>query len=274
MRHNVNFAKCISFRLKILCKCVGYGKFDTLFTCIAVNNVIHYSNKKTKSKMICKNRGCGQEYIEGPECVFHSGLPVFHEGLKGWSCCAKRTTDFNAFLAIKGCAAGKHTLEDQRPQPVNGAAISSPVKVPQGVPVTTKDQSMTVDPIIIAPVVNDQIKAAKTTANSQMNVAKTVVNGQINDAKPTKNEIELFDPVDPAPNITSGTLCRRKGCGYKYASSSDAALVQKCMFHTGAPVFHDAGKGWSCCKKRVYDFDEFMKMKGCTESVHRFIDQK
>lgn len=61
---------------------------------------------------ICKNGGCGQAY-ETPAsnqqpCVHHPGVPVFHEGLKYWSCCTKRTSDFAQFLAQKGCQTGVH----------------------------------------------------------------------------------------------------------------------------------------------------------------------
>lgn len=60
----------------------------------------------------CKYGGCGATY-ESPasddtECNYHPGVPVFHEGLKYWSCCTKRTTDFAAFMSQKGCAYGKH----------------------------------------------------------------------------------------------------------------------------------------------------------------------
>lgn len=60
----------------------------------------------------CKHGGCGQVY-ESPasddtDCVHHPGVPIFHEGLKFWSCCTKRTTDFAAFMNQKGCAYGKH----------------------------------------------------------------------------------------------------------------------------------------------------------------------
>nr|XP_042706937.1 uncharacterized protein LOC101936142 isoform X1 [Chrysemys picta bellii] len=36
-------------------------------------------------------------------CVYHPGVPIFHDALKGWSCCKKRTTDFSEFLSIKVC---------------------------------------------------------------------------------------------------------------------------------------------------------------------------
>lgn len=60
---------------------------------------------------LCK-RGCNTTY-QGPEtdlttCIYHSGSPIFHEGMKFWTCCQKRTTDFNAFLSQVGCTQGKH----------------------------------------------------------------------------------------------------------------------------------------------------------------------
>ncbi|XP_076045040.1 cysteine and histidine rich domain containing protein isoform X2 [Oratosquilla oratoria] len=60
----------------------------------------------------CKNNSCKAEY-EGPEsnlemCKHHPGFPVFHEGLKYWTCCNKRTSDFTEFLAQEGCSTGSH----------------------------------------------------------------------------------------------------------------------------------------------------------------------
>lgn len=34
------------------------------------------------------------------------------------------------------------------------------------------------------------------------------------------------------------------------------------------PYFHDAYKGWSCCKKKSVDFTEFLNIKGCELSKH------
>lgn len=60
----------------------------------------------------CKNNSCKATY-KGPTseeetCNYHSGVPIFHEGLKYWSCCQKRTTEFSVFLQQPGCTRGKH----------------------------------------------------------------------------------------------------------------------------------------------------------------------
>ncbi len=49
-------------------------------------------------------------------CCFHPGVAVFHEGLKGWSCCSKKVINFDDFMQIPGCAVGKHTDVDTRPK--------------------------------------------------------------------------------------------------------------------------------------------------------------
>lgn len=61
---------------------------------------------------ICKNGGCNFEYIDycsnDNECIHHPGVPIFHEGMKYWSCCQKKTSDFTAFMNQLGCTTGKH----------------------------------------------------------------------------------------------------------------------------------------------------------------------
>jgi hypothetical protein len=66
----------------------------------------------------CKNKSCQVQY-EGPEsdqglCLYHPGYPVFHEGLKFWSCCVKRTSDFDEFLKQKGCETGRHCWDKMK----------------------------------------------------------------------------------------------------------------------------------------------------------------
>ncbi|XP_033111950.1 cysteine and histidine-rich domain-containing protein 1-like [Anneissia japonica] len=60
--------------------------------------------------------------------------------------------------------------------------------------------------------------------------------------------------------------CYNKGCGKQFTKEQDGPDV--CEFHPGGPIFHDAYKGWSCCKKRTTDFTEFLNIKGCTKGYH------
>lgn len=60
----------------------------------------------------CNNNSCKATYT-GPACDdevcnHHPGVPIFHEGMKYWSCCQKKTTHFTTFLEQPGCTQGKH----------------------------------------------------------------------------------------------------------------------------------------------------------------------
>jgi len=71
---------------------------------------------------LCYNASCGQTFkmSENREdsCVYHPGVPVFHDAYKSWSCCNKKTTDFTEFLSIKGCKVGLHSNVKPVPKPV------------------------------------------------------------------------------------------------------------------------------------------------------------
>jgi len=64
--------------------------------------------------------------------------------------------------------------------------------------------------------------------------------------------------------------CRRKGCGETFKGGSRDE--EKCVHHPGVPIFHEGSKGYSCCKRRVLEFDQFMTMEGCkTKDRHLFV---
>ncbi|CAF2713282.1 unnamed protein product [Rotaria sp. Silwood2] len=70
-------------------------------------------NDDIKPGTPCKHASCGVEYTtvdqeQVTSCRFHPGVPIFHEGMKYWSCCQKKTTDFEAFTAQPGCTEGEH----------------------------------------------------------------------------------------------------------------------------------------------------------------------
>lgn len=78
-----------------------------------------------KSGTLCKHGGCNYAYEgnldDNKPCVYHPGVPIFHEGLKFWSCCQRRTSDFTAFMNQPGCETGSHkwTSDEERSKAVN-----------------------------------------------------------------------------------------------------------------------------------------------------------
>ena len=56
--------------------------------------------------------------------------------------------------------------------------------------------------------------------------------------------------------------CYNRGCGKKFSPRDNPPDSTHCTFHPGAPFFHDAYKGWSCCNKKCTDFTEFLNTPG------------
>merc|ERR1711884_566105 len=60
--------------------------------------------------------------------------------------------------------------------------------------------------------------------------------------------------------------CKRGGCNKKYFEKENNP--EACKYHPGKPIFHDCKKGWTCCNKIAYDWDEFQKIQGCMIGPH------
>ena len=70
--------------------------------------------------------------------------------------------------------------------------------------------------------------------------------------------------------IPDGAKCKRLGCEATHPSPSSSA---PCVFHPGVPIFHEGSKGYSCCKRRVLEFEQFLKIAGCAENKHLFVGE-
>ena len=195
----------------------------------------------------CLNKGCGKPFdslnLDG--CQYHPGGPVFHDALKGWSCCEKKVVDFDSFLKIPGCTKGKHS-----------SVVASKPTEPKAEPV-------------VAPLPTKAVQVAAKVDNLTESFKSSEITKPKEQAKKTP-ESELHDSKDAV--IEVGMKCKRPACGFSYENESSRTV--ECIHHPGVPVFHEGTKGWSCCPKKVIDFDEFLKMKGCVTGLHRFTDPK
>lgn len=85
---------------------------------------------------------------------------------------------------------------------------------------------------------------------------------------------EKLEEDDESMPVPEGTTCKRRGCGRVWkdpATSRGDGPEAICHYHPGAPIFHEGSKGWSCCPRKVLDFDEFLKIEGCKEGKHLFV---
>lgn len=202
----------------------------------------------------CTRRGCGQEYEPShntdESCTYHSGGPIFHEGLKSWSCCSdvnKPVLDFDEFMKIPGCAKGAHTDE---------AVQAEPPKPPPNANVRlTEVKSETVAP-------HPKPSGSQTFKSTMVPRAAEPV--------PLQEEEE-----DLTATVPVGTKCRHNGCQACFESDNTNRTGDGpgtvCTYHPMPPVFHEGSKGYLCCKRRVLEFDEFLKIQGCKTGRHVFV---
>ncbi|KAJ3410466.1 hypothetical protein HDV05_003728, partial [Chytridiales sp. JEL 0842] len=165
----------------------------------------------------------------------------------GWGCCSKRVTDFDDFLKIPGCSVGRHsTVKPETPAPAPA-------------PTTTQKPTITAD--------GKEVYGKPSAPAAEAPVASKAAEPP---AKPEVKEEDLHDPVDAVVEV--GTSCKRKGCKHSY--EGPASKDAECVFHSGVPIFHEGSKSWSCCPRKVLEFDEFLKIQGCKTGKHRFLDPK
>ncbi|KAI0748309.1 chord-domain-containing protein [Daedaleopsis nitida] len=203
----------------------------------------------------CTRKNCNQEYEpdnNGPEsCTYHPGAPIFHEGLKSWSCCSdvnKPVLDFDEFMQIEGCTTGHHT--DEAP------------KAPPPKPAPQVDLKMT-----------SSTGASETYSSGPGTSTLTPGSRAPPEVAPApKFEEEEDDTSAPVP---AGTKCRHNGCKIVYESDElhrmEGGEAAECTYHPKPPIFHEGSKGYLCCKRRVLEFDEFLKIEGCKKGRHVFV---
>eukprot|EP01122_Echinamoeba_exundans_P016809 TRINITY_DN8642_c0_g1_i1.p1 TRINITY_DN8642_c0_g1~~TRINITY_DN8642_c0_g1_i1.p1 ORF type:complete len:398 (+),score=78.77 TRINITY_DN8642_c0_g1_i1:89-1282(+) len=201
----------------------------------------------------CSRNGCGKKFTDAENtensCQFHPSGPLFHEGMKGWSCCSKRVSGFDEFMQIPGCAFGFHSAEAEKSSPVYSPTVAAAVAA--GASNTASSSSA-------------EIASPPSTASSAVKPPSTM-------APETPKEIEIEnDPEDAI--IDLNTKCRRNGCHAVYKGPESKSEV--CVHHPGVAIFHEATKYWSCCRPRAVEFDEFLKIEGCSEGRHKFLPFK
>lgn len=155
----------------------------------------------------------------------------------GWKCCKPRVLTFDEFMSIPPCTAGTHSTTDK--------------------PAQLEEK----------PAEDEAALARKMAA----------LGGNSSGAAPARVPVQPAqqapetDDDDPGLKVADGTECRRRTCGQRYRRGS-AREGERCVHHPGVPIFHEGSKGYSCCKRRVLEFDQFLKIEGCkTRDRHLFI---
>lgn len=156
---------------------------------------------------------------------------------------------FDEFMSIPPCTTGKHSTVDDTPaeEPKKGLTeeeVEAKIKAQQ------EKKDTLPPPVARAPIAANSPRPSPS---------------------PAPPEEEEDDPSIPVPD---GASCKRISCGATYKSGQERS-EERCVHHPGQALFHEGSKGWTCCKRRVLEFDEFMKIPGCkTTTMHLFVGKK
>ncbi|KAK6936368.1 CHORD domain [Dillenia turbinata] len=211
------------------------------------------------AKLRCQRIGCNAMFTEddNPDgsCTFHDS-PIFHDGMKEWSCCKKRSHDFSLFLEIPGCKTGKHSTE----KPVLTKAATAPKKP------------------ISAPTPASNASSTEACSRCQQGFFCSEHGAQVN--RKLSNPVSVPAPVESNADTLEGVsapcrkivdinqpqICKNKGCGKTFKEKDNHETA--CTYHPGPAVFHDRMRGWKCCDIHVREFDEFMEIPPCSKGWH------
>ncbi|KAL2079030.1 hypothetical protein ACEWY4_024774 [Coilia grayii] len=217
--------------------------------------------------LMCYNRGCGERFDADKNsddaCLFHSGVPIFHDALKGWSCCRKRTTDFSEFLSIKGCTRGRHSNE--KPQEPLKPEVSSEKE--------GQKQHNGTEIIYQGPKSAETLQKERPSSDEPKTKLEVKVSPSLSQLL-EKMEITQKEEAkkQESQTVMYGTKCKNPGCKTMYKGLE--TNLEECTHHPGAPVFHEGYKYWSCCCIKTIDFNAFLDQKGCTTGRHRWIPRQ
>ena len=201
--------------------------------------------KKTEVELKCKNKGCLKKYklSENNEkaCLYHPGLPIFHDFKKGWTCCKKIVYSWDEFAKLVGCQEGVHNDKKKENKKNNQGEFY---------------QSDTVN----------RAQRGIDNFGQKEPVFKSIKD--FNKEQQIKKEEKKKEEKVKTVFITkNGKMkCSNKGCLKEFTEENN--INDCCKYHLGVPVFHDLVKYWSCCKKETWDWDSFMKLPTCSVGKH------
>ncbi|KAG2715716.1 hypothetical protein I3843_03G092800 [Carya illinoinensis] len=214
-------------------------------------------------KVRCQRIGCDATFSEddNPEgsCQYHDSGPIFHDGMKEWSCCKKKSHDFSLFLEIPGCKTGKHTTE----KPVLTKAAPSPkkpVSAPSSNSTTGASSKETCSRCRQGFFCSDHGSVAGQMNSKPLNLDTGAL------SKSNANTQGSPVPAKKLVDINEPQTCKNQGCGMTFKEKDNSETA--CSYHPGPAVFHDRMRGWKCCDIHVKEFDEFMGIPPCTKGWH------
>jgi len=180
----------------------------------------------------CVHQTFREEDNTDTSCNFHEGHPVFHDCSKWWSCCPQRKhAEWEDFMKEPPCCTGRHSN-------VKPKIIEAPQEdIPEPMFTGAKPEDFESE---------QEIELREEAAAKEAEAA-------------------LWD-WEPDIAEDGSATCANLACQQKFnvVDNHDCA----CQHHPGPLIFHDCKKGYACCKRTTYDFDDFLKLPTCATGPH------
>lgn len=218
-----------------------------------------------KKLLHCYNKGCGKTFEpdDNPEggCIYHSGVPYFHDAYKEWTCCKKKTTDFTEFLNIKGCTQGLH----------NGNRPKALDKPKQENNVDSEKLMKQIENMLTCRIDDRKIESARSSIPDDLPLVPITpeISPRLLQQLAASTQTAQVEVTEDGP-VPIGTSCKNTGCTVAY----DKDTPEDCVYHSGSAIFHEGLKYWSCCRKMTSDFSKFLDQVGCTTGKHVWYKKK
>jgi len=188
------------------------------------------------SLLKCYRYGCGKMYREEDNsdtaCQYHEGMPVFHDCSKWWSCCkGKKYTDWDEFMTCPPCRTGRHS--NVKPKKIEAPQEAIPEPLYKG----------------------EKPEGFETEEEKELRLEA--------EAKAAKDALIEWEPdvAEDGSAVCANLACQKP---FNVLDNHDTA----CFYHPGPVIFHDCKKGYKCCNRTVYDFDDFLKLPTCANGPH------
>ncbi|XP_052181361.1 cysteine and histidine-rich domain-containing protein RAR1-like [Diospyros lotus] len=191
-------------------------------------------------KVQCQRMNCHAMFSDddNPEgsCRFHDSGPIFHDGMKEWSCCKQRSHHFRLFLQIAGCKVGKRTSEI--PVPKKPAPVATPTN-----DASSKEACSRCRQGFFCSEHGSQVKVM----NSNPLTAAAPALADSN----TDEQGDAPAPAKKVVDINHPETCKNNGCDktFKERDNHDTA----CSYDPGPAIFHyrmDVAQCLIQCRKK------------------------
>jgi disease resistance protein len=106
----------------------------------------------------------------------------------------------------------------------------------------------------------------------QGRVGSRIRNIEDYDREEEEKQRKLLEAAEARPKVIDVAAdgnykCANLGCNKTYDPAINAE--DSCHYHTGAPMFHDVKKFWTCCNAESWDWDDFQKLPTCAVGAHK-----